>query len=91
MTHWPTSECFLHLPSLFPDSVLHKTEEEISQYEDRHHYSGLCHKKQGCNHPYSQASKAKQDTVWKSGPLTWKLLSSVGQGRRGKGKVSDYS
>ena len=41
----------LHLAPLFPDSAIHKAEDEIAQYDDKCYLGGL-HKKLGRYHPY---------------------------------------
>ena len=73
----------LQLTSLFPDSTICKTENNIVQYDDRHN-SGESQKKQRCYQPYAQSSKSGQDTRWKSGPQTWKIMrqkqKGLGQG-----------
>ena len=45
----------VHLHSLFPDSLLVKTEDEISRSEERRS-SGSAHRKPGRFHPYASSS-----------------------------------
>ena len=45
----------VHLPSLFPDSLLIKAEDEISYSEERRS-SGSSHRKPGRFHPYASSS-----------------------------------
>ena len=46
---------------VFPDSVLTKVEDKISQYDNKGYNSGLSHKT-GCNNPYAHSTKSSQDT-----------------------------
>ena len=71
----------LHLPTLFPDSVIKQAEEDITSFDKSR--SGSVYKK-GRYHPYerpeSKSDNRKQDR------LAWKNISARGRDRRGKGK-----
>ena len=54
----------VHLPSLFPDNLLIKAEDEISRSEERHS-SGSSHMKPGRFHPY--ASSSGRSTSYRTG------------------------
>ena len=63
----------LDLPTLFPDSVLRKAEEDISKLEDK----GRSHAQSGGRrdsrfHPYKRSDKQKQEQ--RSGKKAWKTL-----------------
>ena len=72
----------LHLPTLFPDSVIKQAEEDISNFDKGRSESVY---KKGRYHPYertdSKPANKKQDTP------AWKKLSH-GHNRRSKGSIS---
>ena len=70
----------LHLPTLFPDSVIKQAEEDISNYDKGR--SGSVYKK-GRYHPY-ECIESKPDSKKQDRPA-WKNLSR-GHNRRSKGK-----
>ena len=70
----------LHLPTLFPDSVIKQAEEDISSFDKGR--SGLVYKKDRYHpyeHPEGKPVNRKQDR------LAWKNLSR-GHNKRSKGK-----
>ena len=70
----------LHLPTLFPDSVIKQAEEDIASYDKGR--SGSVYKK-GCYHPYEHP-ESKPDNRKEDRPA-WKNLS-LGHNKRSKGK-----
>ena len=79
----------LHIPTLFPDSVIKRAEEEISHYESRGHSSGSRSKARF--HPYERPDKKSDRRQDKKGDKpAWK---SIGKGRyrKPRGKASNYS
>ena len=70
----------LHLPSLFPDSVIKQADEDISSFDKGR--SGLVYKK-GHSHPYER-TESKPDNKKQDRPA-WKNLSQ-GHNRKSKGK-----
>ena len=70
----------LHLPTLFPDSVIKQAEEDISNYDKG--WSGSVYKK-GHYRPYERP-ESKPDNRKRDRPA-WKNLSQ-GHNKRSKGK-----
>ena len=70
----------LHLPTLFPDSVIKQTEEDISDFDKGRSVSVY---KKGRYHPYERTD-SKPDSKKQDRPA-WKNLSR-GHNRRSKGK-----
>ena len=75
------------LPTLFPDQILKKAEEDIAQHEKKGHssHSSPSHKNDHY-HPYHRPKKSREQ---KSGKPAWKTIGSYRQKR--KGKSSQYS
>ena len=79
----------LHIPTLFPDSVIKRAEEEISHYESRGQASGSRGKARF--HPYDRPDKKSDRRQDKKGDKpAWK---SIGKGRyrKPRGKASNYT
>ena len=79
----------LHIPTLFPDAVIKRAEEEISHYESKGH-SGTSRGKARF-HPYERPDKKSDRRPDKKGEKpAWK---SIGKGRyrKPRGKASSYS
>ena len=79
----------VHFPTLFPDSVIKRAEEEISHFESRGQSSSSRSKAQF--HPYDRPDKKSDRRQDKKGDKpAWK---SIGKGRYRKpgGKASNYS
>ena len=79
----------LHIPTLFPDSVIKRAEEEISHFESRGQSSSS--RSKAWFHPYDRPDKKsdrRQDN--KGDKPAWK---SIGKGRyrKPRGKASNYS
>ena len=77
----------VHLNALFPDQLITKTEEEISQSEERRS-SGTSH--QGRFHPYAASDKSTGHHDRKNLPA-WKQIKDKQQARKGRGKASTFS
>ena len=79
----------LHIPTLFPDSVIKRAEEEISHHESRGQTSSSRNK--GRFDPYERPDKRTDRRQDKKGDKpAWK---SIGKGRyrKPRGKASNYS
>ena len=79
----------LHIPTLFPDSVIKRAEEEISHLESRGQSSSSRSKARF--HPYDRPDKKSDRRQDKKGDKpAWK---SIGKGRyrKPRGKASNYS
>ena len=73
----------LHLPTLFPDTVIKQAEEDISNYDKGR--SGPVYKK-GRYHPY-KCTESKPDSKKQDG-LAWKNLSRGHNRSKGKHQYS---
>ena len=66
------------LPSLFPDNLLMKAEDEISRSEERRS-SGSSHRKPGGFHPYASSSgRSTQLSDRRSTAPAWKQIRDLG-------------
>ena len=72
----------LHIPTLFPDSVIKRAEEEIAHYKNKGHASSSCGK--GQFHPYEHQDKRSEKPAWKKG-------NGKGRYRKNKGRSSNFS
>ena len=79
----------VHLNALFPDQLITKAEEEISQSEERRS-SGTSHRHQGRFHPYAASDKSTGHHDRKNLPA-WKQIKDKQQTRKGRGKASTFS
>ena len=72
----------LNLQTLFPDHILKKAEEDITQHKNKGHstHSSSSYKKERY-HPYQRSDKSRKQ---KSGKLAWKTIGSYSQKRKGK-------
>ena len=78
----------LHIPSLFPDSIIKRAEEEIAHFEAKGQSSS---RGKGWYHPYEcteKRSDKKSDS--KSDRPAWKNIGK-GNYKKSKGKSSSYS
>ena len=79
----------VHLPSLFPDQLLVKA-DEISHSEERHS-SGSSHRKPSLFHPYASSTlKPVHQPDWRSTVPAWKQIRDRQQGKKGRGKPSNF-
>ena len=79
----------LHIPTLFPDSVIKWAEEEIAHYENKGHASSSHGK--GRYHPYEcQDKRSDNRSDNRSAKPPWK---NIGKGyyRKNKGRSSNFS
>ena len=79
----------LHIPTLFPDAVIKRAEEEISHYESKGH-SGSSRSKARF-HPYERSDRRGDKRPDKKGEKpAWK---NIGKGpyRKPRGKAANYS
>ena len=79
----------VHLNALFPDQLIAKAEEEISQSEERRS-SGTSHQHEGHFHPYAASDKSTGHHDKKNVPA-WKQIKDKQQARRGRGKAFTFS
>ena len=77
----------LQLTTLFPDSVLKRAEEDISNFDSKGH-SGSSYRK-GRYHPYEHTEKRSDNK--RSNQPAWKNISTHNKGKRSKGNSSYYS
>ena len=80
----------IHINTLFPDTLIRKAEEEITQFESRGQSSSG--KGKGRYHPYERPEKKsdKKPSSFKNDKPSWKNIGK-GQHRRNRGKSSHYS
>ena len=79
----------LHIPTLFPDAVIKRAEEEISHYESKGH-SGSSHSKARF-HPYERSDRRSDKRPDKKGDKSaWKNIGK-GRYRKPRGKAPSYS
>ena len=63
----------MDLPTLFPDSILKKAEEDISKFEDKgRSHASSSGRRDTCYHPYKRLDKPSYES--KSGKPAWKNL-----------------
>ena len=74
----------LHIPTLFPDSVIKRAEEEIAHFEAKGQSSS---KGKGRYHPYERTEKRSDS---KNDRPAWKNISK-GSYKKSKGKSASYS
>ena len=76
----------LHIPTLFPDSIIKRAEEEIAHFEAKGHSSS-----RGWYHPYERAEKRsdKRSDSKSDGPA-WKNIGK-GSYKKSKGESASYS
>ena len=78
----------LHIPTLFPDSVIKRAEEEIAHFEAKGQSSS---RGKGRYHPYEHTEKrSDKRSDSKSDRPTWKNIGK-GNYKKSKGKSSNYS
>ena len=81
----------VHLPSLFPDNLLVKAEDEISRSEERRS-SGSSHRKPGRFHPYASSNgRSTQLPDQKPTTPTWKQISDRQLVQKGRSKASNFT
>ena len=81
----------VHLPSLFPDSLLVKAEDEISRSEERRS-SGSAHRKPGRFHPYTSSSnRSTHQPDQKPTAPAWKQIRDRQMGQKGHDKASNFT
>ena len=79
----------LHIPTLFPNAVIKRAEEEISHYESKGH-SGSSHSKVRF-HPYERSDRRSDKRPDKKGDKpAWKNIGK-GRYRKPRGKPPSYS
>ena len=63
----------MDLPTLFPDSILEKAEDDISKFEDKgHSHASSSGHKDSCYHPYKRSDRSSDES--KSGKPAWKNI-----------------
>ena len=78
----------LHLPTLFPDSIIRRAEEEIAHFEAKEQSSS---RGKGWYHPYERTEKRSyKRSDSKSDRPAWKNIGK-GNYKKSKGKSSSYS
>ena len=79
----------LHIPTLFPDAVIKRAEEEITNFETKGHSSSS--RSKGRYHPYDRPDrKADRRQDKKGDKPAWKNIGK-GRYRKPRGKASSYS